>query len=141
MNNDPILAAVIEDLRNIRHNWTENNYEYAPDTVKEYIAKNHDALQFFVEALFKSSTINDRKGLCEKHRDLDGSVLVMRNANDLDALGAVEKAVQPHEVYVLSPIVEDDIVALIRPIEYVRYLDDCAHYQGQLYLSPFNFSL
>ncbi len=138
VNYDPVLTDILKDLTRIRSAWTENQYDYAPDAVINYIAANDDALRFFVNELYRLTDRDERRRLCDNHRGLDENIVAIEDPGTLDQLAAVEKATQPSDVYKLSPIIEDDIIALIRPIEYMQHVTNWTPFSGVIKNSPIN---
>jgi len=131
MNDDPTLSAILADLWKIRRWCGKHPSKKPPPSAVAYIAANKDALLFFIQQLDSTSRA-DRSSHHSQHRELDEAVTY---SDCSVARSAVGKAVMIETGNRLTELTDDDVNMIIRPIEYVKYLN-CDYCPDALDQSP-----
>lgn len=116
-NYDPALSAILADLWKIR-NWCGNHpSQKLPPSAVAYLCANQATILCLIEQL-KSTSPDVRRTLHSQHRELDDGVI---NDNCAVAISAAKTACQVETG--LVEVTDDDVNMILRPIEYVKYLD------------------
>lgn len=124
MNTDPLLVAVLEDVSHIRSWCAANPGAKVPDKAVAYLAENAEALAFFISVVYDLADKRQRAALDAAHRTLDYSVIETANRGLAEA--TLKEAIQQHSGNPLAEVSDDDVVVLLRVLEYAQYIDSKA---------------
>lgn len=117
---DPALSSILTDLTRIRHWCSKHPTQEMPPAAVKYLCENQATILFLIEQL-KSGEV--RRTLYLQNRELDESVI------DDDCAVAISVAKKACMVETgLVEVTDDDVNMMLRPIEYVKYLncDSCS---------------
>jgi hypothetical protein len=116
-NYDPALSAILADLKKIRH-WCNNHpSQKLPLSAVKYLCANEITILCLIEQL-KSTSADVRRTLHSQHRELHEDTI---DDNCAVAISVATKAC--HVEMGLVDVTDDDVNMMLRPIEYVKYLD------------------
>ena len=136
-----MIQDLIRDLVDIRQ-WCLNPLqEDIPQVGLDYLYVNQDLIQAYLDCVYAVSEA-EREAIQSAHKELDYTA-VLQSHKDLaeQALReAKERRIDPEAARVaqsLTPVSEDDLHMLIRPIRYALYLKcSDASQDGALSMSP-----
>lgn len=117
MNYDPALAAVLADLKKIKHWCSGHPSQKVPPSAVQYLRDNENTILCLIEQL-KSKSPYIRRTLYSQHRELDESII---DGNCAVAISAAKKAGMVKTG--LVEVTDDDVNMMLRSIEYVKYLN------------------
>ncbi len=119
---DPALSAILADLTRIRHWCSRHPTQKMPPSAVQYLCENQATILCFIEQLTSTSG-EVRRTLYLQNRELDESVI----GDDCAVAISVAKTACMVETGLVE-VTDDDVNMMLRPIEYVKYLncDSCS---------------
>ena len=121
-NYDPALSAILADLKKIRHWCNKHPSQKMPPSAVKYLCANEATILCLIEQL-KSTSPDVRRTLNSRHRELHEDTI---DDNCAVAISVAKKACMVETG--LVEVTDDDVNMMLRPIEYVKYLncDSCS---------------
>ena len=121
MNSDPILRAALTDLRRLMAWCSAHPASPIPEEAVSYLAANAEALAFLISGVYDGTTTAERSEIHAGNNTLDYSAI------DDAARGLAESTLTQAIQWVagnrLSPLTDQDILMLLRALEYAQYVD------------------
>jgi hypothetical protein len=116
-NYDPALASILADLKKLRR-WCSNHpSQKVPPSAVKYLCANETTILCLIEQL-KSAPPDVLRTLHSEHRELHEGIM---DDNCAVAISVAKKACMVEMG--LVEVTDDDVNMVLRPIEYVKYLD------------------
>src|ERR1700735_2327983 len=118
------LERAISDLRKIPAFCNRENLDDVPDLGLRYLKANISSLEFYLTQVYRKTTEEERRALCEAHRELDYSVISeeFQEIASSPIRQAKEQSISGIPTgELLDSVSYDDLKMLIRVLEYARY--------------------